>query len=153
MNDCFIVFFFQYLFSCRSIIYCCVCKSRQEWGDNETSHSFPNHLKIFSVALDLHVCLMEDHPQKKRGLCLSRLHQIHKYLCTHTKSCRNTACLRSHTIIPEDACNSTTSPVGLSSVEGPLCPQITQSYIASETCCSDVATSMAISASGDSKNG
>lgn len=55
--------------------------------------------------------------------------------------------------IPEDACNSTTRPVGLSSVEGPLCPQITQSYIASETCCSDVAISMAVSASGDSKKG
>lgn len=88
---------------------------------------------------------------RKKGACLSRLHKTQEYLCTHTKTCRNTACPTSHTFIPEDACNSTTRPVGLSSVEGPLCPQMTQSYIASETCCSDVATSMAISASGDSK--
>lgn len=96
---------------------------------------------------------MEDHPQKKRTHCPSRLHETQWYLCTHFKSCRNTACPTSHIFIPEDACNSTTSPVGLSSVEGPLCPQITQSYMASETCCSDVATSMAVSASGDSKKG
>lgn len=99
------------------------------------------------------MCLIEDHPQKKnRKPCGSRLHETQQDLCTNAKSCRNTAFPTSHTFIPEDACNSTTSPVGLSSVEGPLCPQITQSYTASETCCSDVATSMAISASGDSKN-
>lgn len=98
-------------------------------------------------------CVPHGGPSTKKERTLSFQAPSDTQVCTHTKSCRNTACLRSHTIIPEDACNSTTSPVGLSSVEGPLCPQITQSYIASETCCSDVATSMAISASGDSKNG
>lgn len=75
-----------------------------------------------------------------------RHNKIHAHMLTAAET------LLFQQAIPEDACNSTTSPVGLSSVEGPLCPQITQSYIASETCCSDVATSMAISASGDSKN-
>lgn len=54
-------------------------------------------------------------------------------------------------ILPEDACNSTTNPVGLSSEEGPLCPQITQSYTASETCGSAVVISIGISLSGESE--
>lgn len=52
--------------------------------------------------------------------------------------------------VPEDACRRTTKPVGRSSVEGPLCPQITQSYRTSDSITSVDPKSMAASVSGDS---
>lgn len=108
----------------------------------------PNIETFSRYPLDLQACLIKDHSHEEVTVFPGSMK--HR---TQIKSSRNIARPASHIFIPEDACNSTTSPVGLSSVEGPLCPQITQSYIASETCCSDVATSMAISASGDSKKG
>lgn len=62
----------------------------------------------------------------------------------------DTDTLLTRCVIPDEACSSTTNPVGLSSVDGPLWPQITQSYRTSESRGSADPISITASVSGDS---